>query len=677
MKRYKKILWSLMVPALTMGMASCSDKDDYVVGSLGSGPGVYFASNMKSAYNASQDGTPIQIPVYRLKKDGAITVGIEVESTADDASISQFKFDENVTFADGENMTYLTITYDPMLLEFDDTESFTLYIDPEYATNYGVSEKTISLVLPAPWISLGEGRYVDDYFFEGEAQFLTFYQSEVNPNRYRVPNPYFTEEEIEQYDLPPYFEFEVLMEGDQYEMDFFGQVFNIPVDLDDSVGYQPFYFISDEADDGTPIDFYFLLPTIYQGTDWTHNRVVGYQEDKEPSQGVTLPGEIKLSPLVMDPVTTYWFPNLENVEFITMIFPGYTAKNTNLEVSYVGTLSSYDELYVVGDLTMGADLSSVKVAVAPGSDASSIISAVDGGSLPSTNVLKSGEFRIPFEANSDNGNYTLVALGYVDDKLENTAYVNFSYYGSSYDPNEGWTSLGYVDYTDGYICVFFTTGLNTYQVEIQENDEYPGVYRLVDPYNQDVFPYILQGCTYLPGYYYLYVDAQDPDHVYIPLCDQSLVGPASLSGQLACYSFAGDYLAYGYPVDEVDDAAVEDGIIEEGGTVWGKLENGKITFPFETLIVFFGNDGFFANWAVTQTGEQLTQNGEYVAPFCIDLNSIVAEPVAARASYASRASDSFKVINAGKGKPAQHPKRLSSKLQKGKATKGAPKVLAH
>lgn len=82
------------------------------------------------------------------------------------------------------------------------------------------------------------------------------------------------------------------------------------------------------------------------------------------------------------------------------------------------------------------------------------------------------------------------------------------------NPNEGWKSLGNATLQDGWVCPRFkidqTDPSNWYEVELQQNQENPNIYRLVDPYH---------GNSSVAGYNisrqvgYIQFDMTDPDNV--------------------------------------------------------------------------------------------------------------------------------------------------------------------
>lgn len=249
--------------------------------------------------------------------------------------------------------------------------------------------------------------------------------------------------------------------------------------------------------------------------------------------------------------------------------------------------------------------------------------AIDEGAVSSYRATEQGAYSFSFAENND---YTLVAVGYKVDATGNATMktyssVNFTY--ENVDPNEGWTSMGYLEYTDGYMCSLFTNVEPlTYYVEVQESKEWDNYYRLVDPYGA-AYPYNEPGDWDANVHSYLYFDTTIEDCVIIENSPQTIDWGY---GALTCYSYAGFILQNGGTVDDV---------YSEGAN--GKLVNGKITFPYQSLLCLLGNDGwYYAN-----------MYGDADAPFCINFNTLTTDDMAAAASYSTRASISRSMMKVG------------------------------
>ncbi len=163
------------------------------------------------------------------------------------------------------------------------------------------------------------------------------------------------------------------------------------------------------------------------------------------------------------------------------------------------------------------------------------------------------------------------------------------------DPNEGWTSLGYCLYGEDIVAsLFYYDGdedyfLCEYYVEVQEKDDQPGLYRLVDPYGADVYPWT---SFTIPAtkedHYYLYINACDPDAVIIER--QYLGIDWAYYGELFVASEADiDMKAWGYTIDDVK-------WFDYGGTLKdGVITLGKYAYLYALMPSYYEYGMYYAN----------------------------------------------------------------------------------
>ena len=148
--------------------------------------------------------------------------------------------------------------------------------------------------------------------------------------------------------------------------------------------------------------------------------------------------------------------------------------------------------------------------------------------------------------------------------------VAFAEYVTEKNP-EKFKSLGTGLYTEDFLFGLFNGLENvTYEVEIEESEDNPGKYRLVNPYGA-AYPYNEEGDYDASQDYYMVIDAQDPTSVFIPLqgvgCDWGY-------GEWEVYSLAAYYLDNGKTAEEVKAAGY-----------FGTLADGVITFPESSLLI--------------------------------------------------------------------------------------------
>ncbi|MCH5247972.1 MAG: hypothetical protein J1E99_07410 [Muribaculaceae bacterium] len=609
MKLYNKFLSGALALSAGMILFSCSNTDfDYTPAEIPGGDQVYFSSSAASSYTLTSDGSTVNIVVMRGATSQAATVPITVtNASAVEAPSGAFTFPSSVSFAAGENKANYTVQYDASLIDYDTQYSYILTIPEESSFDYGTPSLEISMQIPSPWTRLGNGTYTDEFWgvtATSDVATVSVWQNDNDKNLFRVSNPYVAL----NGESDSYFEFRLLQPGDT----FYGQT----VSQEGLVGWGADYFIEhyDYYDD----DLYLVFPgrftSLADPANWVYNYVAAYQDNG-------LPGEIKLSPYYYMFNVGGW--NYTTGETISIVFPGYVVLDYSAEVYYKGLFTNPDNtVEVVANVTLGSDANAAQVAVVAGSDIQSAIAGIEDGSIASVSITKSGDVNIPFDSSNPTGKYSIVVVTYDGDEAQDYASASFNYTNTGYDPNAGWTSLGYVEYTDGYICALWSTGALTYELEIQESEETPGLYRLVNAYGEP-YPYNEPG-DYDPNLTtYLYVNASDPDRVYIPESESTMDWGY---GEMTFYSLAANYLDGGMEPEEIDEKGV-----------WGTLKDGEITFPARALLVFDDDGGYYANVVATEDNSLETdEDGELVAPFLVDLNSLTSA-----ASVQSRSSKMF------------------------------------
>ena len=141
-----------------------------------------------------------------------------------------------------------------------------------------------------------------------------------------------------------------------------------------------------------------------------------------------------------------------------------------------------------------------------------------------------------------------------------------------------WISLGTGQYREDLLTTFYSVKNLTYEVEIEEAEEAPGLYRLVYPYGE-AYPY---NYTYTDGTadwdltetYYMYIDATDPDSVWVY---ESYQGIDWGYGNILIMSYVAYYINYfGYDLDYLKSAIPD---------YFGTLEDGVITMPTNSMVI--------------------------------------------------------------------------------------------
>lgn len=139
------------------------------------------------------------------------------------------------------------------------------------------------------------------------------------------------------------------------------------------------------------------------------------------------------------------------------------------------------------------------------------------------------------------------------------------------DEEETWTSIGKGIFRENFVHAYYN--ISEYpemEVEVQESDQTPGRYRMVNPYAN--YPDYIGSPGCQPGDYYIIVDASDPVHCWIPNCWTGYqVGGNEI---LVVGSIADDYYNVRYGDWELADKENR----------CGKLEYNAIRFPIMSLL---------------------------------------------------------------------------------------------
>lgn len=167
----------LLFSALALVLGSCTEEFEYT-GATIEGEQVYFSNALSSTVNLDPNASEVKIPVNRIQRTGELTVNFNV-TTSENCAVS---VPSSVTFADGDSVAYLTVTYDPQTIQMGHFDDVTVAIaDANYTTPYGSSSYTFSIGL-SEWTSIGTGLYRDAIYpgFYGAEQ-LT-YNVEIQEN---------------------------------------------------------------------------------------------------------------------------------------------------------------------------------------------------------------------------------------------------------------------------------------------------------------------------------------------------------------------------------------------------------------------------------------------------------------------------------------------------------------
>ena len=445
----------------------------------------------------------------------------------------------------------------------------TYYFRPFLKYNDNVVYGTVRTFTTAEtgWKSLGMGKFSDGFLGSDAMYFdVEIEQNELAANQFRVVDPYAGI--LGNVPVDKYLEFSVLAAGAEfgdYVLDAEYVVFS-----DYNMG---------QWNSNYPEDVFMLHPYRFgMALDkWAYNVVLDYQENG-------LPGEVSLAPyFYLFEVGGGW--NQTTGTTISILFPGFVKRDYSVSVNYAGIFTADDgTVHAMADLVLGADAKEVKAIVMPAdADATAVADAIAVGELDAVSV-SAGRIEVPFNAEELGGsNFQIIVVVLADGNIKTIANDSFEYYGPGGNP---WKSLGTGFYTDDVLLPLFYDGTPaTYEVEILEHIENPGLYRIMNPYAKSVHP--AGDDDYAPEGMYIEVNATDAEGVYI---QQQSLGMDWGYGEMQLVSNGARYLA-AYEYDVV-----------KGAGYLGKVVDGVITFPTFTqdsgatfqAILYMGSSGYLA-----------------------------------------------------------------------------------
>ena len=613
MKLFKYSLIAAL--ALSGALCACDDDNDYAPGASVSGDEVYFPISESASIDIPTDATSVAVSVNRLHDTDAITVPVAAVVTdgegADATSI--FTVPSQVAFAAGENETTLTIGVDFAKVTPDEEYSLTLTLEGDNTTPYGASSRTYTLVY-SPWteweyVPGEEGVYTMSVYSSGEFEVpILTRQSLVNTNRveYAVCDLFYANEDEEDGPLINF----------TYSMDLTNTIEVDGVECP-IVTMSPLQLGENGAGTGNYLVLYDYRTWAVEVFGVSEANVDAWMERNDIAQSYfnpltgTIAVDLILVGTKLEPGSYY----SDGFDYIQL--PGY--KSYNLEFNYTGNfVDPKSEIeYAIVNAYKSEDVASyiydIFAGELSGDDLDAAIESVKTND--DLEAVTDATTNLAF-ALEENGKYTVVGVGR-DSNGEQVCKANYTFTFNSVQgaPVEQWNSLGYCEYTDGFINALFSVPTLTNDVEIQESTETPGLYRLVDPY-KDWADQL--GTDYLEGKHYIIFDASVPDEVVLY---PTTIG-VQISAQYGEFGVMSD--AY-YTLNQGEDAT----------GLYGTLEDGVVTFPAGTLLVCMLNyqngNWYYANVDPNNPGLAEDYEGDFnpywgKGPFMIDMGDLAAAP---------------------------------------------------
>lgn len=569
----KNMKYTLIALLAVFGLASC-DKNDYEYSApeTVAGAQVYFPTTNATSFELKTLDGEFLIPVTRVDTTQALNANVSSSCTSDKYTVA-----EAVAFEANQKESMIKVSYSG--LEYDVMDTLTITLDESVTTPYGGNKCVLLVGAPAPWVSLGEATFVDEAWCTLYGAPVITYMVEIQENQnipgyYRLVSPW----------------------GENFP-------YNDPGDYDTSEDYYLYIHAEDP-------DFVYVLPQS-TGVQWSAEDGVIWAGDfagyyiargNDPA----LVKDYGYGGKFADGIISWSNPKSWIVGFngdmgyygnnggtLKIAMPGVVLADYSVEVEYNGIFTdAAGATSAVGTLTLGEDATNVKaIVMTQDDDAEAVADAIAAGDLEAIDV-QAGRIEVPFNAEElESGKLQIIVAVLSEDGLENVASAKFEYFGGAGNP---WKSLGIGLYTDDAVITSFLDQNKqpippiTYEVEIMESTETPGLYRIMNPYSNSVYPYADGDCAEEGSY--IEVNACDPEGVYI--MKQSL-GFDWGYGEFAIESLGGFYLTK-YPFDTVKEAGylgtVKDGIINFPVISY---EDEGITYYVQGSI-YFGNTAYDA-----------------------------------------------------------------------------------
>ncbi|MDR3118900.1 MAG: hypothetical protein LBU44_05715 [Mediterranea sp.] len=414
MKTIKNISAIILALAAMTTFYSCrEDEPEYTPAGKLDTEQVYFPSSNSASIVLSSRENSFEVSIARIKTDAATTVPLTVTGAN-----GLYNVPASVAFAQGASTAVITITYDPDAVGFDNFTELKLSIGGDsYTTGYGFPEYVFTVGIPAPWMSLGDCTFTEDFLttFYGtgnDPYMVEIQENQLQPGLFRLVNPF----------------------GEAYP-------YNDPGDWDASRDW----YLEVHAEDPTAV----YINVQETGMIWTNGMFsVGSKAGNFMAGGQTLE-EVKASGytgtyengVITFPLGTMLIAMAEynsgslytantNGAF-KIVMPGVVLADYSIAIAYAGTyMNTNNEVagVLVQISAVGGDVETIRLAVVAGTDVEATIEEIKSGNIDSVEApAKTGTVLVPFTAAPAAGSYTIVAVAYGDDKGQAAADATFQY----------------------------------------------------------------------------------------------------------------------------------------------------------------------------------------------------------------------------------------------------------
>ena len=585
-KLFKNSFIALAV--LALGFSACTEQVEYSPAEMPANDQVYFSNTNASKLNIELETKSFDVAVNRIVTGASASVPVTVE--ADSLAQVWFEFPETVEFADSMATAVYTVTVkEGAVFEYEAYANISLALDSASATEYGNATFAFSVGVPAPWSEWEEtsGTYNFSLYVSGA---------------YKIPVLY-REHLIDVTKAQFLLGFTAIGANEDVLVDVNKETGACEVGVHyflDSSNYGPVYLSDMPHYPNQPGITYDKYPCTYDAEKglFTFNLIYFISEALGSS-------------------ATGYFANGEE----TLQLDGYYVPDYSLTMEYRGNyVDKNGTNNAVISTTKGVDVAKYLMTVISADE--NVNAAIQGmlkGEVACDTLTEAGFYAYPITAS---GNYKALAITFDAEENPLEAHSTDFEFWVAGDSNP-WQSLGYAVYTDDLVLPLFSNPAMSYYVEVLENKEQPGMFRLVDLYGPEhpLYPY----STYEESY--IEIDATDPDGVWFEGI-QSTGMDVSNNGLMSLMSLGW------YQVQTTEGATKEDA---KTAGLLGVYADGVITFPADAVAVVIGSKMYY---------------GQVTTGFHLDmtnlLDEIPAEEGGESAAPAARMMMDIKAEAAGK-----------------------------
>lgn len=556
----KNVRYVLFAFLTVFGLVSCDESDyEYTAPEVETGAQVYFPVSNPSSVDLKSLAGSFVVPITRVDTTQAMTVNLVAEATSQNYTVPQ-----SVSFAAGQAEAKLSIQYKD--LQYDVTDTIKIKLDESISSSYGTSEYVFTVSCPAPWTPWCST------VSEWEACGMSSEAWPLSKTANTCTYTYCIYWAGEDPGLPIYYRQSTIdaTQG-QFRVTNWGAGGDLIVEYNTATGacqVLPQYVV----DNSTHGPVYISDIPHYSAK---------YTYDQFPCTYNKESGKFELN--------VVWFveAGMFGNDVETIQADGFYVPDYSFSVLFEGTLTdaSQTTFALLNLQEIGPDVEAVKaLVVTKDDDAAAVADAIAAGDVECDDLVLGNN---KLSLNDLTGELKVVAVSLAEGEVKTINVFNFEYYGGG-NANP-WVSLGVGLYTDAFVAPMFGIEAPTYEVEIMENTENPGLYRLMNPYSNSVYPYAEDDCA--ADGLYLEIDATDSEGVYI---QPQVLGFDWGYGPMAVCSWGAYYLGNGYGFDEVKAAGL-----------MGTLKDGVITLPtmsrdtdngtsYYQGLLFMGENGYYA-----------------------------------------------------------------------------------